>query len=1183
MPLFRWLGRVLLVIYVLIVIVVLGVRYWLLPHIDELRTPITHALSAAMNSQVEIGRLTGRWQGLIPEIQIHDLQVHDEKQKNVHIPYINARIKWRSLLERQVLFSYLRVDGLQLSMWRDKAHQLHLGGQAVDLQESDATETNSGFVQWLIQQDQIELKGATLLWTDASRDAPPLYVDKMHGFLRNHEQKLQFNLQATPQLGLGQSLQLRGHLQQNAVQQNRLQGLLYVQLNELSPAAWRQWIDLPSDLTQATLDTQLWLQIEKNLITDITMDLRVYNGMWKSQHFGQIQARSLRFFGSGPWESFKAVADLQPIAQRLQADPFRLEMYGRDVVWQHPAFSQALSADQLILRAAREPQAPAITIQEFVMDSSQGHARLHGTWTPQGLDLSQGKLDLQGELQQVELKSLYQYFPVPAVSESVVDWLQHGLVSGRVPTAAIRLYGALSQFPFTEPSTGIFYVGGHFEHADIDYYPTTDLEKGWPKVEQATGYVTLRGNTLWVSADQATLRPNGKDALQASQVRVHIDDFSADEPILSVKAHTEGPAQSYLGLMTHTDLGTWLDHVFDTTTATGQWQVPLDMRFNLENDDDLEVAGHIQFHNNSLALLQGVPPLEKVKGQLHFSDKGARAEGLTADWLGGHLSLSQQVGQANQYLLIKGKATMAALVDYVDIPALCEYVSGDLPYQLQVGLDSKKQLSVRLNSQLKGVGLHFPLPLSKERQHSMPLELRWQAFNDKQHQLTVTVDERLQLKLIENKTNSPFFNQGSVTWRQPAPAMPKQGMRVDLHHKELDLGAWQAVFAQLAPDSESGAPDVFPHLVNLRLKVDKGVLWGNQIDQLTYTLQQLESQQWRMDISSDQMAGTIHWQEDSQGVIQGEVQAALQRVHWQRQVGAPAAQKEELDPVVNEFELQLPSINLTIDDLRVDEWRLGRLHVQGRKQAESQPWQVSSFHLHNPHGDLQASGEWHLTGAQRGLGLSAQIQSDEIGQMLHYIGISDVLKEGKGSVQAQLHWHHFPWKTSLADIQADVEVELHHGRINQINSRAAKMLEFLSLQSLSRLAKFDFDLRGLTQNGFPFDDIKGKLHLTQQSISTSNFRVIGPVGTIVLEGKTDIETEQLDLRAVVVPNVDMSGAAIAAGIAVNPVVGIGAFLTQLLFKEPLAKAMTVQYQVTGPWDQLQTEEIKLKPKEPTLP
>ena len=145
------------------------------------------------------------------------------------------------------------------------------------------------------------------------------------------------------------------------------------------------------------------------------------------------------------------------------------------------------------------------------------------------------------------------------------------------------------------------------------------------------------------------------------------------------------------------------------------------------------------------------------------------------------------------------------------------------------------------------------------------------------------------------------------------------------------------------------------------------------------------------------------------------------------------------------------------------------------------------------------------------------------------------------------------------------------------------MLEFLSLQSLSRLAKFDFDLRGLTQNGFPFDDIKGKLHLTQQSISTSNFRVIGPVGTIVLEGKTDIETEQLDLRAVVVPNVDMSGAAIAAGIAVNPVVGIGAFLTQLLFKEPLAKAMTVQYQVTGPWDQLQTEEIKLKPKEPTLP
>ena len=163
-------------------------------------------------------------------------------------------------------------------------------------------------------------------------------------------------------------------------------------------------------------------------------------------------------------------------------------------------------------------------------------------------------------------------------------------------------------------------------------------------------------------------------------------------------------------------------------------------------------------------------------------------------------------------------------------------------------------------------------------------------------------------------------------------------------------------------------------------------------------------------------------------------------------------------------------------------------------------------------------------------------------------------------------------------LQGAVDLDLSEGRIDQINSRAATVLEFLSLQSLSRLSRLDFDIRGLFKDGFPFDDMKGRLHFTQQKLSTNNFRVVGPAGTIVIEGEANVESEQLDLRAVVVPNVDMSGAAIAAGIALNPVVGIGAFVTQLLFNDPLAKAMTVQYELIGPWNQFEAEEVKLKPE-----
>ena len=90
---------------------------------------------------------------------------------------------------------------------------------------------------------------------------------------------------------------------------------------------------------------------------------------------------------------------------------------------------------------------------------------------------------------------------------------------------------------------------------------------------------------------------------------------------------------------------------------------------------------------------------------------------------------------------------------------------------------------------------------------------------------------------------------------------------------------------------------------------------------------------------------------------------------------------------------------------------------------------------------------------------------------------------------------------------------------------------------------------------------------------------MSPVGVIVLEGETDLQAELVDAQVVVVPNVDMSGAAIAAGIALNPVVGLSAFLTQWVLKVPLAKAMTTHYHIFGPWDSIQIEELKIKEPE----
>ena len=92
------------------------------------------------------------------------------------------------------------------------------------------------------------------------------------------------------------------------------------------------------------------------------------------------------------------------------------------------------------------------------------------------------------------------------------------------------------------------------------------------------------------------------------------------------------------------------------------------------------------------------------------------------------------------------------------------------------------------------------------------------------------------------------------------------------------------------------------------------------------------------------------------------------------------------------------------------------------------------------------------------------------------------------------------------------------------------------------------------------------MRLSDGVLRTDGYKVNGPVAAIVLAGDVSVVQERWNLKAVVIPNLDASGAAVVTALAVNPLIGLGAFVTQWLLKHPLASAMTMEYAVTGTWD-----------------
>jgi len=330
---------------------------------------------------------------------------------------------------------------------------------------------------------------------------------------------------------------------------------------------------------------------------------------------------------------------------------------------------------------------------------------------------------------------------------------------------------------------------------------------------------------------------------------------------------------------------------------------------------------------------------------------------------------------------------------------------------------------------------------------------------------------------------------------------------------------------------------------------------------------------WRVDVASAQTEGAALWRQASADAPE-HVQAQFDRLT----LGAPPdgqAGGETLAFVdaasSGEASFTLPALDVHVGTLTVFGHRLGEVSLKG--VAQSDAWALESLRIAGAGMTLEGKGLLRLHGAQRGLTLDALASVSDMGAYLTQLGLSDVMRQGQGSIQGRFVWRDLPWSLNLANLHGTLAVNLDKGRLSSVNSRTARLLELLSIQSLQRLARLDWNLDGLVREGFPFDVLRGDLVLQDGTLHTDDYRVVGPVGTIVISGDADVQTRSQRLDAVVIPNLDVSGAALAAGLAINPVVGVGAFLTQWLLKGSVENAMALHYRVEGSWDDPQIQEL----------
>lgn len=263
---------------IVVAMVVLSLRYYVLPHAKDYREAIAQYASKAAGQRITIGDIEAGWEGMNPYLDLYKVDLYDARNHPaLHLDHVATSMSWLSLVLAEPRLSELVIDQPNLLIRRASNGEIFIAG--ISLSQPG----ESDFPNWLLRQSKISVENATVVWQDDLRQAPPLSLNKLNlsissppwdSFLGHHR----FGLRAIPSAGTSAPIDLRGDVWgKNIDTLDQWHGTVYAELEGTDIAGWRTWVDYPFDLAEGFGATQFWLDFAKGRASKITADVLLAN------------------------------------------------------------------------------------------------------------------------------------------------------------------------------------------------------------------------------------------------------------------------------------------------------------------------------------------------------------------------------------------------------------------------------------------------------------------------------------------------------------------------------------------------------------------------------------------------------------------------------------------------------------------------------------------------------------------------------------------------------------------------------------------------------------------------------------------------------------------------------------------------------------------------------------------
>lgn len=840
--------------------------------------------------------------------------------------------------------------------------------------------------------------------------------------------------------------------------------------------------------------------------------------------------------------------------------------------------------------------------------NADAEGELRAKWVSRGLfgasEPGPGRLNLTGSLVRADAARIARYLPA-ALSPKLRHYLQASILKGRLSGVHFKVAGDLRDFPFAKPGQGEFEIAGRVENAVYAYVPPADEAQpealNWPALKAFNADLRIDRNRLQLK--NVTTGVQGADSLWFHRVEASIPDYLHDAEV-NVSAQGQGQlAELLAALMKRSPLARMTGGVLAQAQATGSAHYQFDLRLPLQDMSKTRVSGRVTLGNNDLQIGPAFPRLSSLRGAVHFSERGfavsegrAKALGGEVRAEGGTIPVPGTESAGRPQLRVSGVATAQGLRQAKELGLashLAGRFSGSARYEMNLAMRrGVPELSFRTN--LRGMAMDLPEPLTKPADTGMELLLKTEwaggptegaATQGRQDRVTLQFGDLLSAVYLRSLAGerpqvlSGAFGVGLAAG-ETVP-LPEQGVVANVRLDRVDLDAWQdllVVKGDSRTEPEAGARPTGPAAWQEYLP-DGLVIQARQLRVSGRHFNQVvvggtrEQQTWRANMDAHELSGYFEYRQQTESQS-GQVYARLARL------ALAAAEAQGVEEILDEQPASIPALDIVINDMELRGKKLGRIEIEatnrdasdGAGRSRIREWRLNKFNVILPEALLTATGNWtalNASGPQRAAAqqkrrtvMNFKLDIHDAGALLARLGMEGVIRSGKGQMQGQVAWIGSPLTLDKSTMNGAFNINVEEGQFLKADPGLAKLLGVLSLQSLPRRLTLDF--RDVFSDGFAFDFVRGDVAITDGIAQSNNLQMKGVNAAVLMDGQADMVRETQDLKVVVVPEINAGTASLIA-TWINPAVGLGTFMAQLILRRPLIESATQTFLISGSW------------------